>query len=75
MQQRAEGLAIAEDDSESGPYRKVILPIIPFIFICYVLNYIDGVNVSFAKLQFQGDLSLSAAGRVHPVALGAVSLI
>ena len=61
LQQRAEGLAIAEDDGESGLYRKVILRIIPFIFICYVLNYIDRVNVSFAKLQFQGDLSLSDA--------------
>ena len=61
LQQRAEGLLIAEDDSESRLYRKVILRIIPFIFICYVLNYIDRVNVSFAKLQFQGDLSLSDA--------------
>ena len=26
---------------ESGLYKKVILRIIPFIFICYVLNYID----------------------------------
>jgi ACS family phthalate transporter-like MFS transporter len=40
-------------------YRKVACRIIPFIFVCYVLNYIDRVNVSFAKLQFQGDLSLS----------------
>jgi ACS family phthalate transporter-like MFS transporter len=30
----------------------VIYRIIPFIFVCYVLNYIDRVNVSFAKLQF-----------------------
>ena len=61
MQQRAESSAIASDDSESRLYRKVILRIIPFIFVCYVLNYIDRVNVSFAKLQFQGDLSLSDA--------------
>jgi hypothetical protein len=61
LQQQADGLAIAQDDSESRLYRKVVLRIIPFIFICYVLNYIDRVNVSFAKLQFQGDLSLSDA--------------
>ena len=61
MRQQAEGLAIAEGESERRLYRKVILRIIPFIFICYVLNYIDRVNVSFAKLQFQGDLSLSDA--------------
>jgi ACS family phthalate transporter-like MFS transporter len=46
---------------ESDLYRKVILRIIPFIFICYVLNYIDRVNVSFAKLQFQSDLNLTDA--------------
>ena len=46
---------------ESDLYKKVILRIIPFIFICYVLNYIDRVNVSFAKLQFQIDLSLTDA--------------
>jgi ACS family phthalate transporter-like MFS transporter len=47
--------------SERALYRKVILRIIPFIFICYVLNYIDRVNVSFAKLQFQSDLHLTDA--------------
>jgi ACS family phthalate transporter-like MFS transporter len=46
---------------ESDLYKKVIFRIIPFIFICYVLNYVDRVNVSFAKLQFQNDLSLTDA--------------
>jgi len=49
---------MAEID-EHRLYQKVAYRIIPFIFICYVLNYIDRVNVSFAKLQFQGDLGLS----------------
>ena len=52
---------IAADDGESRLYRKVMLRIIPFIFICYVLNYIDRVNISFAKLQFRSDLSLTDA--------------
>ena len=60
MQQQSESPAIAGDD-EHRLYRKVIYRIIPFIFVCYVLNYIDRVNVSFAKLQFQGDLHLSDA--------------
>ena len=74
--QRADGLAIAADEGESRLYRRVILRIIPFIFVCYVLNYIDRVNVSFAKLQFQSDLGLSDASyglgvglfyvRLHP---------
>ena len=51
--QQANDLAIAKDGGESRLYRKVVYRIIPFIFVCYVLNYIDRVNVSFAKLQFR----------------------
>jgi MFS transporter, ACS family, phthalate transporter len=58
LQQQSESPAMAEID-EHRLYRKVACRIIPFIFVCYVLNYIDRVNVSFAKLQFQGDLGLS----------------
>jgi MFS transporter, ACS family, phthalate transporter len=61
LQRQAAHFAIATDDVESRLYRKVILRIIPFIFICYVLNYVDRVNVSFAKLQFQSDLNLTDA--------------
>jgi MFS transporter, ACS family, phthalate transporter len=61
LEQQARSAAIAADDSESRLYRKVVLRIIPFIFVCYVLNYIDRVNVSFAKLQFKDDLNLSEA--------------
>ncbi len=53
--------ALGLTPEENAVYRKIILRIIPFIFICYVLNYIDRVNVSFAKLQFQNDLSLNDA--------------
>jgi len=34
-----------------GAYRKATLHMIPFIFICYLFNYLDRVNVGFAKLQ------------------------
>jgi MFS transporter, ACS family, phthalate transporter len=61
LQRQAGRFAIAADEDESRLYWKVILRIIPFIFICYVLNYIDRVNVSFAKLQFQSDLNLTDA--------------
>jgi ACS family phthalate transporter-like MFS transporter len=37
------------------------LRIVPFLFLCYVLNYIDRVNISFASLQFREDLGISAA--------------
>jgi D-galactonate transporter len=31
----------------------------PFLFLCYILAYVDRVNVSFAKLQMQQDLGMS----------------
>lgn len=42
-------------------FKRVALRLMPFLFICYVLNYIDRVNISFARLQFQSDLGMSAA--------------
>jgi MFS transporter, ACS family, phthalate transporter len=46
---------------ESEIYRKVILRTVPFLLLCYVVNVIDRVNISFAKLEFQADLHLSDA--------------
>ncbi|MBR8657974.1 4-hydroxyphenylacetate permease, partial [Achromobacter sp. Marseille-Q0513] len=33
--------------------------LIPFLFLAFVVAYIDRVNVSFAKLQMLADLSMS----------------
>jgi MFS family permease len=46
---------------ESKTYHKVDLRIIPFLFLCYILAYLDRVNVGFAKLQMLKDLSMSDA--------------
>ena len=46
---------------EARTYRKVDLHVIPFLFLCYILAYLDRVNVGFAKLQMLKDLSLSDA--------------
>ena len=40
-------------------YKKVALHLLPFLFICYLFNYFDRVNVGFAKLQMLDDLHLS----------------
>ncbi|PAW76936.1 MAG: MFS transporter [Verrucomicrobia bacterium Tous-C9LFEB] len=40
-------------------YAKVIWRIIPVIFLCYVVAYLDRVNVGFAKLQMLSDLKWS----------------
>ena len=46
---------------ESRTYAKVDARLIPFLFLCYILAYLDRVNIGFAKLQMQGDLALSEA--------------
>ena len=40
-------------------YRKISWHIVPFLFACYILAYVDRVNVGFAKLQMQTDLGMS----------------
>lgn len=40
-------------------YRKLTWRLIPFLFLAFVVAYIDRVNVSFAKLQMLADLSMS----------------
>lgn len=51
----------ASENERARIYRKISLRLISMIFLCYVLNYIDRVNVSFAKLTFQSDIGLSDA--------------
>ena len=46
---------------EARTYAKVDRRLIPFLFLCYILAYLDRVNVGFAKLQMMQDLSLSEA--------------
>lgn len=40
--------------------RKVMWRLIPFIFICYVVSYLDRINVGFAALTMNTDLGLTA---------------
>jgi D-galactonate transporter len=46
-------------DFEAAVYNKVTRRIIPFLFACYILAYVDRVNIGFAKLQMQRDLGMS----------------
>jgi sugar phosphate permease len=46
-------------DFEARTYRTVTWRLLPFLFLCYVLAYLDRVNVGFARLQMQADLGLS----------------
>lgn len=40
-------------------YRKILWRLIPFLFVCNLFNYLDRVNVGFAKLQMLRDLGMS----------------
>jgi D-galactonate transporter len=42
-------------------YKKITLRLIPYLFVCYLFNYLDRVNVGFAKLQMLDDLGMSEA--------------
>ena len=46
---------------EGRTYARVDRRLIPFLFLCYVLAYMDRVNVGFAKLQMASDLGMSEA--------------
>jgi MFS family permease len=46
---------------ENATFHKVAYRIIPFLFLCYIVAFLDRVNVGFAKLQMAGDLHYSDA--------------
>ncbi|KPA95541.1 MULTISPECIES: MFS transporter [Pseudomonas] len=49
----------ATADLKNAVYKRITLRLIPFIFICYLFNYLDRVNVGFAKLQMLDALKFS----------------
>ncbi|MEC4239487.1 MFS transporter [Pseudomonas sp. DSV-1] len=58
MSQSAPASPISDDD-KNAIYKRITLRLIPFIFICYLFNYLDRVNVGFAKLQMLDALKFS----------------
>ncbi|MEY4208073.1 MAG: hypothetical protein RLZZ20_1225 [Pseudomonadota bacterium] len=46
---------------EENAYAKAARKLIPFLFICYVVAFLDRVNVGFAKLQMAPELQFSDA--------------
>ena len=51
--------SLAESPLEIKAYAKVLWRLVPFLFLCYVVAYLDRVNVGFAKLQMLTDLKFS----------------
>jgi len=48
-------------DVGSSTLRKVTLRLIPFLFVLYIVAWLDRVNVGFAGLQMNADLGFSSA--------------
>jgi len=46
---------------ERSTMRKVYLRLLPFAVLCYILAYVDRINVSFAGLTMRDDIGMSAA--------------
>lgn len=53
-------------------YSKITWRIIPLLFICYIIAYIDRINVGFTKLQLQEVLGVDASvfGSVYGLGAG-----
>ena len=55
------GAGAPSSSFEEATYRKVSWRLLPLLLICYLVAYLDRVNVGFAKLQMASALHLSDA--------------
>jgi MFS family permease len=53
------GTATSSSQAEERAYRKVTWRLLPFLMLCYLVAYLDRVNIGFAKLQMLSDLRFS----------------
>jgi MFS transporter, ACS family, tartrate transporter len=70
MDSTASAGATTDDLSDVGrrATRRIAYRLLPFVFLVYVVNYIDRVNVSFANLRMSADLGFS--DRVYGLGVG-----
>ncbi|HWF92646.1 MAG TPA: MFS transporter [Terriglobales bacterium] len=50
-----------EQDSGAAVISKITLRLVPFLFVLYIVAYLDRINVGFAKLEMLQQLGLSEA--------------
>jgi D-galactonate transporter len=53
------GTVTPSSTEEERAYRKVTWRLLPFLMLCYLVAYLDRVNIGFAKLQMLTDLQFS----------------
>src|SRR5215468_7223554 len=63
-------ITLPVDSSEAGACarRRIAFRLLPFVFLLYVINYIDRANVAFANLRMSADLGFS--DRVYGFGVG-----
>ncbi len=54
----ADGAAVKNE--QTAAIRRVWLRLIPFLFVLYIFNYLDRINIGFAALSMNKDLALTA---------------
>jgi ACS family tartrate transporter-like MFS transporter len=52
--------AVAQSEIEARTIRKVRMRIIPFVFILFVIAYIDRINIGFAALTMNRELAVTS---------------
>lgn len=58
-------------EAQNATLARVIWRLLPLLFVCYVIAYIDRINVGFAKLQLREVLGVSEANFNAAYGLGA----
>jgi len=56
---KSESKGTTSIQTEDLAYSKVSRRLIPFLFICYIVCFLDRVNIGFAKLQMQQQLGFT----------------
>ena len=54
----ADGASVKTE--QTAAIRRVWLRLIPFLFVLYIFNYLDRINIGFAALSMNKDLALTA---------------
>jgi MFS transporter, ACS family, tartrate transporter len=52
-------MSLPTQENERRVLKQVVRRLVPFIFLCYVIAYIDRVNIGFAASSMQRDLGMS----------------
>ena len=50
-----------DEAREKALVRKISWRIIPFVFLLYIISYLDRANIGYAALQMNADLALTSS--------------